>query len=99
MVAVTFAAIALTGAGLMVLFLFALLLDRGPSNCWIVPIRCEQEKENGETLKRSYVDDDHAAEPERSESHVEILENDDYAEEYAPSLIAINVRPISGRVS
>jgi hypothetical protein len=98
-VAVTFAAIALTGAGFMVLFLVALLLDNAPSNCWIVPIRCEPETENYETLIRSYVDDDHAALRERGFSHPEILENDDHAEDYAPGLIAISVRRISGRAS
>jgi hypothetical protein len=94
-VAVTFAAIALTGAVFMFWFLVALLLDSTPSICWIIPIRCEPENENCETLIRSYVDEDHSAERRRGDSQVEVLENDDHAEEYAPGLIAIGVRPVS----
>jgi hypothetical protein len=97
-VAVTFAAIALTGAAFMGWFLVALLLDSTPSICWIVPIRCEPENENCETLIRSYVDDDHAAERELGDCHVEVLENDNHAEERASSLISIDVRNVSGSV-
>jgi hypothetical protein len=97
-VAVTFAAIALTGASFMVWFLVALLLDSTPSISWIVPIRCEPERENCETLIRSYVDDDHSAERGRGDSQVEVLENDDHAEEYASGLVTIDARSVSGRV-
>ena len=97
--AVIFAAIAVTGTGLMVWFLVAFLLDSAPSTCcWIVPIRREPERENVEALRGSYVDDDYHAECKYGDGDVEVLENEDHAEKHTSGLITIDVRPVSGRV-
>lgn len=100
MVAVTFAAIALTGAGFMVLFLVALLLDSAASTCrWIVPIRHERERECVEALRSSFVDEDYnTCGREYCNSYVELLENEDHAKEHTSDLITISVGNVSGRV-
>ena len=99
-VAVTFAAIVLTGTAFMVWFLLALLLDSPPSTCcWIVPIRHERERECVDAPRGSFVDDDyHTSGPNYCHSYVEVLENEDHAKEHTSSLISIDVRPIPGRV-
>jgi|SRR5271154_4575814 len=98
-VALTFAAIALTGTAFMVWFLLALLLDSAPSTCcWIVPIGCEPGRENCETLKPSYLGDNHTIERKRGPGYAELLENEDHAKEHTADLILIDVRNVSGRV-
>lgn len=99
LVAVIFAAIALTGTAFMVWFLLALLLDRAPSTCcWLVPIRREPERESVDALRGSYVDEDHQATKRKyGNSYVGLLEND-HAEEHISGLITIDVRPVPGRV-
>ncbi|MGB2607000.1 MAG: hypothetical protein WBC78_25580 [Candidatus Sulfotelmatobacter sp.] len=100
LVAFTFAAIALTGTAFMVWFLLALLLDHAPSTCcWIVPIRRERDRECVEALPRSVVDEDyHTCGREYCNSYVELLENEDHAQEHTSGLISIDVRPTPGRV-
>jgi hypothetical protein len=100
LVAVTFAAIALTGTAFMVWFLLALLLDSAPSTCcWIVPISHEAERECVEALRSSFIDEDyHTCGRKYSNSYVELLENEDHAKEHTSSLISIDVRPTPGRV-
>ncbi|HZW95365.1 MAG TPA: hypothetical protein VFF64_20615 [Candidatus Eremiobacteraceae bacterium] len=99
-VAVTFAAIALTGTAFMVWFLLALLLDNAPSTCcWIVPIRHERERECVEALRSSDVDEDyHTCGRNYCNSYVELLENEDHAKEHTSALISIDVRPTPGGV-
>lgn len=105
LVAVTFAAIALTGTAFMVWFLLALLLDDAPSTCcWIVPIRDEQESESAEALRSNFVDEDyHTCGRKYCNSYAEllgnqVLENEDHAKEHTSSLISIDVRPTPGRM-
>ena len=99
-VALIFAAIALTGTAFMVWFLLALLLDSAPSTCcWIIPIGRERERQNVEALRGSFVDQDYPA-PERKfgHSYAELLEKEDHAKEHTSGLITIDVRNVSGRV-
>lgn len=100
LLAVTFAAIALTGTAFMVRFLLALLLDSAPSTCcWIVPIRHELERDCEEALRSSFVDEDHnTCGRKYCNSYVELSENEDHAKEHTSRLISIDVRPIPGRV-
>jgi hypothetical protein len=99
-VALIFAAIALTGTAFMVWFLLALLLDSAQSTCcWIIPIGRERERQNVEALRGTFVDQDYPA-PERKcgHSYTELLENEDHAKKHTSGLITINVRNVDGRV-
>jgi hypothetical protein len=100
LVAITFAAIALTGTAFMVWFLLALLLDSAPSSCcWIVPIPCERERECAEARRSSFVDQDYdTGGGKYRSSYVELLENEDHAKVPTSDLIIIDDRNASGRV-
>jgi hypothetical protein len=100
-VAVTFAAIGLTGAAFMVWFLLALLCEGALSACYrLAPVRREEAK--GSLLKELsciYVDDaSHAPECKRSEHYVKLLENEGYAKECVSGLTALGVRPVPARL-
>jgi hypothetical protein len=97
--AVTFAAIVLTGTVFMVWFLLGLLREGEPSTWyWIVPIRREAERKTLDARNSSYVHDDcHAPESKHREYYVELLENEGYAKECASGLIALDVPPVSAR--
>ena len=100
MVAITFAAIVLTGTGFMIWFLLALVRERGPSTfCWIVPIRRELERKNFGALRGSYPNDDGCAtESGPSDYCVELLENEDQTNACASGLIALDVCPVPASV-
>jgi hypothetical protein len=97
--AVTFAAIVLTGTVFLVWFLVGLLREGAPSTCyWIVPIRREQEKEIFEPRSGSITGHDcYAPECKRHEYDPDLLENEGYAKECDSGLIALDVRPISAK--
>ena len=97
-VAVTFAAIAVTGTAFMVWFLLALLRERAPSVCyWVVPGRRRPEKHRHPgALCGIYAGEDcRAPEGKRSDYYVELLENEVYAKECVSGLIALDIRPVS----
>ena len=98
-VAITFAAIALTGAAFIVWVLVALLRESAPSTCcWIVPIRLELEKESMALIGNREDDDGRAMEGKHRDYDVESLENEDHAEKFGSGLIALDVRLVSGGV-
>ena len=99
-VAVTLAAVTLTGTGFMLWFLFALLRENTPSTCyWLVPIRREPGTERLKSAGASYADDDSVTgEPDAGKYSFEVLENERDAQECVPGLIALNLRFIHDRV-
>lgn len=98
-VAIFVAAIASMGASFMLWFLIGLLRESAPSTCyWIVPIRCEMERESDHELSGSVKNGDHRPEYEPSDYYVELLENQIHAKHGASGLIALDVRIIPGRV-
>ena len=99
--AVTFAAIAVTGTAFMVWFLLGLLHECAPSVCyWVVPSRRRPEKHRHLAVLRGiYAGEDcRAPEGECSDYYVELLENEVYAKECASGLIALAVHPISAEL-
>ena len=101
-VAVTFAAIAVTGTAFMVWFLLGLLHECAPSVCyWVVPGRRRLEKHRHlAVLSGIYAGEDcRAPEGRRRDYYVELLENEVYAKECASSHIALDVHPMSARLA
>jgi hypothetical protein len=97
------AAIALAATAFMLRFLIALLRESAPSVCyWLVPVHRELEKE-GElrVLRGIHFDDDcRAAESDRGDDRLELMENEHHASEHyaeekcTSGLIALAVRPV-----
>jgi hypothetical protein len=98
---VTFAAIAVTGAGFMLWFLLGLVGDKAPSVCyWVLPVRGRPKKgRHLEFLGGIYVDQDcRAPKEKRSDYYVELLENEGHAKECISGLVAIHVRPMPAKL-
>lgn len=99
--AVTFAAIAVMGTAFMVWFLLALLRERAPSVCyWVVPVHGRLEKERHLEVLGGIYGDQGCRETEGDYRDcrfelVELLENENHANEGASGVIALNVRPVS----
>jgi hypothetical protein len=96
-VAVTFAAIAVTGTAFMVWFLLGLLHECASVCYWVVPARRRREKHRHLAVLRGiYAEEDcRAPEGKRSDYYVELLENEVYAKECVSGLIALDIRPVS----
>ena len=99
-VAVTFAAVALTGTVFMIWFLFALLRENAPStNYWVVSIRREPERESIKAPGTGHADDDSfAAKANAREFSFESLENEHHAQERVSGRIALNLRFVHDHV-
>ncbi len=96
------AAIALAATAFMLRFLIALLRESAPSVCyWVVPVRREPEKERHLKILRgiNFDDDCRATESDRGDYRLELMENENHAEEeYTSGLITLDVRPVSDSV-
>ena len=95
-------AIALAAAAFMLRFLIALLREGAPTVCyWVLPVRGRPEKEcRLKVLSSIYVDEDCRVPEDKSSDHcVELLENEDYAqEECDSSLIVLDVPDVCDRL-
>jgi hypothetical protein len=97
--AVTFAAIAFSGTVFMVFFLLALLRERAPSVCyWVVPVHGRFEKGRHLEVLGGIYGDQGCRETEGDYRDcrfelVELLENENHANEGASDVIALDVRP------
>ncbi|MHB8218413.1 MAG: hypothetical protein ACYDDS_20260 [Candidatus Sulfotelmatobacter sp.] len=97
--AVTFAAIAFSGTVFMVFFLLALLRERAPSVCyWVFPVHGRVEKGRHLEVLGGIYGDQGCRETEGDYRDcrfelVELLENENHANEGASGVIALDVRP------
>jgi len=97
------AAIALAAATFMLGFLIALLREGAPTVCyWILPVHGRPDKGRHLTvLSGIYADKDCrvAEDEERCDYYVELLENENYAQEESDSsLIALDIPDVSDRL-
>ncbi len=98
--AITFVAIALTGTAFMLVFLFALLRDSGPSaSYWIVAQPQESEKKFPKACDEGNSDDERCTPESKPRNYYAVLtENDSHAKECPSGLIALDVGPAFGGV-
>jgi hypothetical protein len=95
------AAIALAATTFMLRFLIALLREGAPTVCyWILPVRELEKERHLQVLSGIHVDEDCSAPEDKGRDYyVELLENENYAQEESDSSpIALDVPHVSDRL-